>query len=248
MSFLGKHVGRHATTTFSLQLVILPEITCWKTNYNYIFIATCCRFCDNMLKDKLQVHFHCNLCRFCDNLLDDKLQLYFHCNLLSFWENMLENILQLHFHCNLLSFLGKHVGSHTTTTFSLQLVILPDIICRKTNYNYTCITICSRFCDNMLEDKLQLHFHCNLLSFCDNVLDDKLQLYFHCNLLSLLGKHVGRKATPTFSSQFVVVSVITGWKTNYNYIFIATCCRFGDNMLKDKLQVHFHCNLLSFLW
>ena len=225
LSFLGKHVGRHTTTTFSLQLVILPEITCWKTNYNYIFIATCCRFCDNMLEDKLQLHFHCNLlsflwahvgrqttttfslqlvfasvitcwkinynyifiatccrfgdnmlkdklqvlfrcnlCRFCDNLLDDKLQLYFHCNLLSFWENMLENILQLHFHCNLLSFLGKHVGSHTTTTFSLQLVILPDIICRKTNYNYPCITICSRFCDNMLEDKLQLHFHCNLLS------------------------------------------------------------------------------------
>ena len=192
--------------------LVVSVSTCGKTNYNYIFIATCYPSGDNMLEDKLQLHFHCNLCRICDNLLDDKLQLYFHCNLLSFWENMLENILQLHFYCNLLSFLGKHVGSHTTTTttFSLQLVVVSVITCWKTNYNYLFIATCCRFCENMLEDKLQLHFHCNLLSF--------------------LWKHVGRHTTTTFSLQLVVVSVITYWMTNYTFIFITICRRFCDNM------------------
>ena len=183
-------------------------ITCRKTNYNYIFIATSGRFCDNVF------------------------------------------------------------GRQTTTTFSLQLVVVSVITGWKVNYNYIFIATCCRFGDNMLKDKLQVHFRCNLCRFCDNMSEDKLQLHFHCNLLSFLGKHFGRHATTTFSLQLVilpeitcsktnynyifiatcVVSAITCWKTNYNYIFIATCCRFCDNMLEDKLQLHFHCNLLSFLW
>ena len=166
LSLLGKHVGRKATPTFSSQFVVVSVITGWKTNYNYIFIATCCRFGDNMLKDKLQVLFRCNLCRFCDNVSEDKLQ--------------------LHFHCNLLSFLGKHVGRHTTTTFSLQLGILPEITCWKTNYNYIFIATCCRFCDNMLKTNYIYIFIATSGRFCDNVLENKLQLHFHFNLLSFL--------------------------------------------------------------
>ena len=206
-SFLWYHVGRQTTTSFSLQLVVVSVITGWKINCNYIFIATCCRFGDNMLKDKLQVHFHCNLLSFLGKHVGRHTTTTFSLQLVvasvitcwmtnynyifiapccRFWENMLEDILQLPFHCNFLSFLGKHVGRHTTTTFSLQLVVVSAITCWKRSYNYISITICRRFGDNMLKDKLQVHFRCNLYRFCDNISEEELQLQFHCNLLSFL--------------------------------------------------------------